>query len=197
MFQFEKDPLINFEHAFQHAQKIQVPESNAVALATVSSAGTPSVRIVYYKGMIRGGFTFYTNYQGRKARDLEGNPKIAIQFFWPPLHQQIRIEGHTEKLTRAENETYFQTRARISQIGAWASDQSQEIANQDVLLKKFEMFEKKFADQDVPCPPHWGGYLIVPLEIEFWFGKNGRLHERYVYQRPDPTSPWRRLMKSP
>ena len=157
------------------------------------------VRIVFYKDLfVKGaerGFCFYTNYTGRKAQDLSENSKAAVNFFWPQLDQQIRIEASAQKVPREMSEKYFATRARASQIGAWSSDQSDKIESYQSLAEKYKIFEEKFRGQAVPCPPHWGGYCLFPHEIEFWFGKTGRMHERYVYQNNNGV--WDRFMRSP
>ncbi len=194
---FESDPLLAFQNALQNAEIKGVREANAMALASVDAQGSPSIRVVYYKGTVRGGLSFYTNYQGKKALDLARNPHVAANFFWIELFEQVRFQGYVEKMTVEENEAYFRTRPRMSQIGAWASHQSEEIPNHDVLLQRFDEYEQKFEGQDVPCPPHWGGYLLIPTEIEFWIGREGRLHERYVYQRTRKDEVWRTFMRSP
>lgn len=196
MIDFSIDPFQHFDRLMSEATTKKVLEPNAMALATVDDQGVPSVRIVYYKGMIRGGFSFYTNYQGHKALDISVNPHVCSNIFWAELSQQVRITGVAEKLTRAESEAYFKTRARLSQIGAWASDQSKVIPGYDYFQKRLEEMEAKFAGQEVPCPPHWGGYRIEPTEIEFWFGHTGRLHERYVYSR-NADKTWSTFMRSP
>ena len=195
MFDFKIDPLENFLKYYKEAQIKGVPEANAMALATVNSEKQPSVRIVFYKGIANRGFSFFTNYLGRKGRDLEANPKVAANFFWPHLDQQIRIEGHVEKLSRDESEKYFASRARLSQLGAWASKQSETLESTEQLKAETQKLQKSYEGKVIPCPPHWGGYVIIPSEIEFWFGKQGRLHERYVYQKT--ISGWNRLLRSP
>jgi pyridoxamine 5'-phosphate oxidase len=194
-FEFKNDPIENFLNLYKEAQIKGVPEPNAMALATVNEENKPSVRIVFYKGLVRRGFSFYTNYSGRKGQDLEKNKSIAANFFWPHLDRQVRIEGVVEKLTRDESEQYFATRPRLSQLGAWTSNQSEKIDSFEAFHKKFEQVEKKYEGQNIPCPPQWGGYRIVPEEIEFWFGKTGRLHERYVYQKSGAE--WSRFLRSP
>lgn len=194
-FDFKIDPIENFLKLYSEAQKKGVPEAHAMSLATVNSDLQPSVRIVYYKGLQDGGFSFFTNYSGRKGQDLSSNNKACANFFWPHLDQQVRIEGAVEKMPRAESEKYFATRPRLSQLGAWASSQSEEIPSFDFFKEKVAETEKKFAGSAVPCPPHWGGYRLMPVEIEFWFGRNARLHERYVYHKDGPD--WRRFLRSP
>lgn len=194
-FDFKNDPIDNFLKLYKEAQVKGVPEANAMALATVNQQNQPSVRIVFMKGVDERGFCFYTNYDGRKARDIEVNNQVSANFFWPNLDQQVRIEGAVEKLTREESEKYFSTRPRQSQLGAWASNQSEKIDSYKIFQQKFEEFEAKFKNTPVPCPPHWGGYRIKPNEIEFWFGKSGRLHERYVYHKT--SSGWEKFLRSP
>jgi pyridoxamine 5'-phosphate oxidase len=194
-FDFKNDPIDNFLKLYKEAQIKGVPEANAMALATVNQQNQPSVRIVFMKGVDERGFCFYTNYEGRKARDIEANNKVSANFFWPHLDQQVRIEGQAHKLTREESEKYFATRARISQIGAWASNQSDKLDSYKSFLQKYEDLEIKFKNSPVLCPPNWGGYRINPDEIEFWFGKSGRLHERYVYQKS--SLGWEKFLRSP
>ncbi len=180
-FDFKKDPFLNFQSLFKAAQIKGIPEHQAMSIATVNDKNEPTVRIVYFKGMIRGGFSFYTNYLGRKGHDLEKNPNICANFYWPHLDEQVRISGIVEKLTASESDQYFASRPRLSQLGAWTSLQSEELQSFDQFHQRMAEIEKRFEGQKVPRPPHWGGYRILPREIEFWFGKSGRLHERYVY----------------
>ncbi|MBC7741903.1 MAG: pyridoxamine 5'-phosphate oxidase [Bdellovibrionaceae bacterium] len=194
-FDFKNDPIDNFLKLFQEAQVKGIPDANAMSLATVNSENKPSVRIVLYKGMIRRGFSFFTNYDGRKAKEIEANNNIAATFFWSHLDRQIRIEGTALKVTREESENYFATRARLSQIGAWTSHQSEKIESFESFQKKLNEIDVRFKDQVIPCPPHWGGYRIEPRQIEFWFGKSGRLHERYVYEKSGEA--WSRFLRSP
>jgi pyridoxamine 5'-phosphate oxidase len=186
-FDFKKDPIDNFLSLYKEAQIRGVPEAQAMSLATVNDQNQPSVRIVYFKGIFESqgnrGLSFYTNYNGRKGHDMEANKKVSANFFWPHLDRQVRFEA------------YFATRARLSQAGAWASAQSEKIESYDNLLNKISEIEKKYQGQKIPCPPHWGGYSLVPTEIEFWFGKNGRLHERYVYEKNG--SAWNKFLRSP
>ena len=192
------DPLLWFQQEFKTAEANHLPEPNAMQLATVNEEGIPSIRTVLFKGLVRGGFSFYTNYQSPKSQDLIRSKKAALNFFWPSMEQQIRIEGLVEKLTRTESENYFKTRARLSQIGAWASEQSKEIPNMEWLDARVNEFEEKFKGKEIPCPQNWGGFHVIPLKIEFWFGKKGRLHQRFVFERKKITdTEWRTLLKSP
>lgn len=194
-FDFKKDPIENFLILYKEAQIKGIPDANAMSLATVNAENKPSVRIVLFKGIVRGGFSFYTNYEGRKGQDMQANRNVGVNFFWPHLDRQVRIEGQVEKLTREESEAYFNTRPRLSQLGAWTSSQSEVLESFAAFQKKFASIEEKFKGQTVPCPPHWGGYRIVPDEIEFWFGKDGRLHERYIYQHQGQT--WKHFLRFP
>ena len=191
-FDFSIDPFSNFQNSLRDAQIKGIPDHNAMTVATSSIEKTPdgviakpSCRIVFFKGFVRGGFSFYTNYNGRKGQDILQNQNIAANFFWSHLDAQFRIDGVVDKLTEDESDQYFWSRARLSQIGAWASHQSDELKSFDEFHLRVAEFEKKFAGGRIPRPPHWGGYRIVPNELEFWFGRNGRLHERYVYSRTD------------
>jgi len=194
---FVADPIQAFVQEFAGAVAEQVPQPEAMALATVNQQGTPAVRMVLYKGIIRGGFSFYTNYQSPKAEQLNSAGKASVVFFWPVLNQQVRVTGNIEKLSAAESEEYFQSRPRLSQIGAWASEQSQKITSLEELEAKVEALSKKFEGKPIPRPEHWGGYLLSPTIIEFWYGKEGRLHERYVYERSSLTSSWSHFLRSP
>lgn len=195
---FSISPWIHFERLISEAQKNKILEYNAMDLATVNSSGQPNVRIVYYKMTLREGLGFFTNYQGQKAHEIADNSKVAVNFYWRDWNQQVRAQGTVEKMTRAESEAYFKTRARLSQLGAWASHQSEEIASLEVLEKRLAHYEQKFAGQDVPCPPQWGGFLIKPHYFEFWMGREGRLHERYVYEKNNfSDSSWKTYLKSP
>lgn len=197
MNHFVADPIQAFVEEFEGAVAAQVPQAEAMALATVNQEGTPAVRMVLYKGIIRGGFSFYTNYQSPKAEQLKSAGKASVVFFWPQLNQQIRVTGTIGQLTAAESEQYFQSRPRLSQVGAWASDQSQKIASLEELEAKVEALSKKFEGKTIPRPEHWGGYLLSPTSIEFWYGKEGRLHERYAYERSSPTASWSHFLRSP
>jgi pyridoxamine 5'-phosphate oxidase len=195
VFDFSVDPFTHFTQLLETAQRRGEPEHNAMALATVGADQKPSVRIVYFKGLVRGGLSFYGNYNSTKAKAIEQNNWVCVNFYYANSWEQIRIAGRAHKLTRAENEAYFKTRPRLSQIGAWASNQSEVIPDREFFQRRLEEFEKSFEGQDIPCPENWGGFHIIPEEFEFWFGRDGRLHERFVYVREGDG--WRTLMKSP
>ncbi len=195
-FDFKIDPLENFLKSISAAQLKGIPEHNAMALATTHN-NKPANRIVLFKGLNEGGFSFFTNYDGRKGRELSENKNVAATFFWPHIDHQIRIEGYVEKLSEADSDKYFASRPRLSQLGAWASNQSSQIASFEEFENITKDIENKFKNKIITRPPHWGGFRIVPLEIEFWFGKAGRLHERYIYHRENMNNPWNRFLRSP
>jgi len=180
------DPIERFRSVYALAEKLDrtcVPEPNAMSLATIDGNGQPSVRIVLLKGIDERGFVFYTNYEGRKGRELLAQPKAALCFYWAPLDTQIRIEGSVTEVADSEADAYFATRERRSQIGAWASRQSRPIETPTSLDERVAEYEKKFAGRDVPRPEFWSGFRVVPERIEFWKGKPNRLHERHLYTR--------------
>lgn len=155
-----------------------------MTLATATMSGQPSARIVLLKAFDDEGFVFYTNYDSRKGTELEENARACLLFYWPALWRQVRIEGSVERVSAAESDQYFHSRPLGSRIGAWASEQSKEIANRGVLETRFEEFQSKFAG-NVPRPPHWGGYRVRPITIEFWQGQDNRLHDRLLYRLKD------------
>ena len=182
----DQHPIRQFEKWFGEALQSEVLEPNAMNLSTVNANGKPSSRIVLLKGLENNRFIFYTNYQSRKGRELDGNPACALTFFWPELERQVRIEGIASRVDSAVSDVYFKSRPRESQIGAWASPQSVLIENRVILEQRFREIEKKFGGQPVlPRPHQWGGYEIEPFEIEFWQGGAGRLHDRIQYVKVD------------
>lgn len=179
------DPQVLFDDWFEAAQREPTADPTAMALATVNAEGRPSARIVLLKAADPRGFVFYTNYQSRKANDLDARPFAALTFWWPWLKRQVRIEGAVERVAGSESDAYFASRPRLSQIGAWASDQSHRVADRASLEQRVHDAETEFADKPVPRPPHWGGYRVVPERIEFWQDQSGRLHDRFLYYRKD------------
>ena len=177
------DPLTEFSAWFAEARASEPNDSNAMALATVGEDGQPSVRMVLLKGHDARGFVFYTNLNGRKARELIATPKAALLFHWKSLRRQIRIEGPIERVSTEEADAYFATRGRDSQLGAWASDQSQPLASRAVFEARFAEVSARFAGQDVPRPPHWSGFRVFADRIEFWQDRAHRLHERRLFTR--------------
>lgn len=181
-----QNPLSRFRRMYAQAQKVDrkiLPEPNAMSLATVGMGGNPSVRIVLMKDVDESGFLFFTNLEGRKGRDLRTRPHAAVCFHWPSLEVQVRAEGPVIQVTDAEADEYFATRPRDSQIGAWASIQSQPIEQANDLVDRVQEFEKQFEGVPVTRPPHWSGFRLRPERIEFWRNRPGRLHERHLYTR--------------
>jgi pyridoxamine 5'-phosphate oxidase len=189
------DPILQFKSWMEEALKAELPEPNAMTLATVDAEGKPSARIVLIKGVDQRGFIFFTNYESHKGRDLAGNQNAALLFHWIELERQVRIEGRVEKLPDAESDAYYASRPLDSRIGAWASEQSQEVSNRMTLLARAAKFAAKFGLHP-PRPPHWGGYLVVPESMEFWQGRPSRLHDRITYGRQADGS-WRLARLAP
>ena len=184
-----KHPSQQFTTWLNQALEAEIPEANAMTLATVSSNLRPSTRVVLIKGYDEQGIVWFTNYDSRKGRELAGNPFAALQFHWVELERVVRIEGQVEKISEAESDTYYHSRPLASRIGAWASPQSQTIASREWLQQELKTFADKF-QQEPPRPPHWGGYRVTPVSIEFWQGRYSRLHDRLRYERANTNSDW-------
>lgn len=189
------DPIQQFSLWFGEALKAELLDTNAMTLATASRDGVPAARIVLLKGFDEAGFVFFTNYESAKARDLEDNPRACLLMFWAVLERQVRITGRVARTSSEESETYFRSRPFESQIGAWASAQSQKVNERAVLEARYAELAAKYAGMPVPLPPFWGGYRVAPESIEFWQGRKSRLHDRLLYKRRDGQ--WERSRLAP
>jgi pyridoxamine 5'-phosphate oxidase len=173
-------PFDFFNKWMKNATELIKKDANAFVLSTVDSAGSPSSRVVLLRQADKSGFSFFTNYNSYKAQSIDANQKVSMNFFWPELERQIRVDGTIEKVSDVDSDTYFNSRPYASQIGAWASDQSTVLSSRKVIEERVEFFKDKFPIV-VPRPPHWGGYKITPISIEFWQGRASRLHDRFKY----------------
>ena len=179
------DPIHQFRTWFEEALGANLREPNAMTLATATPDGRPSARVVLLKGYNERGFTFYTNYEGRKAKELEANPNCTLAFYWGELERQVRIEGRAARVPDEESDAYFASRPRGSQLGAWASEQSRLAESRDELEERLRKLEDEYEDQEIPRPVFWGGYRVNLQRIEFWQGRENRLHDRLLYTRLD------------
>lgn len=189
------DPLEQFQYWFNEALAAEQPDVEAMTLSTLTQSQRVTARIVLLKACDERGFVFFTNYQSNKGHELSLHPFAALTFYWHTLNRQVRIEGCVEQISPAESAAYFQTRPRGSQIGAWASPQSQELTSREILEAKVAELRQRYENEPIPCPPFWGGYLLRPDRIEFWQGRENRLHDRILFTLE--TGQWRRTRLAP
>jgi len=192
------DPIARFIELLGRAKESPaIAEPTGMTLSTVSAEGKPSARIVLLKGIDAQGLVFYTNTRSRKGRDLAAHADVSLTFWWPQLESQVRFEGPAVRVSDAEADAYFATRPRISQLGAWASDQSAPLRAREELEKRLADLERQYQGKEVPRPAHWSGYRVAPLAVEFWRNRPGRLHERELYTRASPRAPWNMTLLNP
>jgi len=193
--EIDSNPFHQFNIWMKDALDAEIVHANAMTIATGNSKGIPSARIVLLKELDKTGFVFYTNYESTKARELDENPNAALVFYWKEFERQVRVTGIVEKVRRKESKHYFKSRPTESKLGAWASEQSKEISGRDYIINKFKMYKSKFSNSEIPLPPFWGGYRLLPNMFEFWQGREMRLHDRIKYERI--KNGWRIVRLSP
>lgn len=185
MNDIEADPFARFHAEFRRAKEVETVDVTAMALATATADGVPNVRYVLLKEADSRGFVFFTNGESRKGTELAENPRASLAFLWPTVYVQVRVQGAVEKLAAEESDAYFASRPRGSQIGAWASAQSRALDSRETLEARVAELEREYEGRDIPRPAYWGGYRVVPSRIEFWYGRESRLHDRFVYLRDE------------
>lgn len=191
------NPFVQFKKWFDQALSSNIPEPNAMTVATTTTQGKPSARMVLLKDFDERGFVFYTNYNSQKGQELAENPQASLVFWWAELERQVRIFGRVEKVSDAESDKYFYSRPFNSRLGAWVSNQSEVIESREVLEQRLQQLTEKYQNQDIPRPSHWGGIRVIPREIEFWQGRSSRLHDRLVYTRNKIDDSWKIQRLSP
>jgi pyridoxamine 5'-phosphate oxidase len=191
------DPLARFAELFAEARVAPCHDPTAMTVATIGADGRPSARVVLLKGVDAGGFVFYTNTRSRKGRELDADPRCALALWWPHIGWQVRVEGRAARVSDAEADAYFATRARGSQLGAWASDQSATLDSRATLEARLAEVTARFSGSSVPRPPHWTGYRVTPTTIELWKNRDDRLHDREEFTRDSPTAPWTKRLLNP
>ncbi|MBD2136661.1 pyridoxamine 5'-phosphate oxidase [Anabaena sp. FACHB-1237] len=192
----DHNPFKQFQTWFSQAVEAQLTEPNAMTLATCTPDGQPAARMVLLKDVDEQGFVLFTNYNSHKGQELAINPQAALVFWWAELERQVRVVGTVEKISSAQSDSYFEVRPPKSRLGAWASNQSEVIPSREILEQQLKDFERKYENQEVPRPPHWGGYRVIPTKIEFWQGRSSRLHDRLLYTRLEDGS-WKIERLSP
>jgi pyridoxamine 5'-phosphate oxidase len=192
----DADPIVQFTRWFEQALAGEITEPNAMTVATATRDGIPSARMVLLKGFDERGFVFYTNYESQKGRELAENPVAALVFHWVELHRQVRVAGAVERVSAEESDAYFQSRPRGSRLGAWVSHQSTVLTDREELEKRLAALTAQYGEGEIPLPPYWGGYRVLPASVEFWQGRPSRLHDRLRYHR-QPDGSWRIERLSP